>query len=173
MSHSEHTARVSRVYKPFLGFYFRTMSVTRPAVYLLCCVVLSTPSGVYTPHQVLMAQAVGANYVAPYLGRMSDGNVGTLEASLRELPSDNPTSNRSYGMQVALETVLSMQAAVDKAGSSMRILVASIRQAEQMAMLAAHVSCTWVVVLVGPKPKCMYQMLMLLVINVDSRVPGS
>lgn len=89
-----------------------------------------------------MAQAVGADYVAPYLGRMSDGDLGTLEASLRELPSGTPASNRPYGMQVALEAVLSMQAAVDKAGSAMRILVASIRQAEQMAVLAAHVSCT-------------------------------
>jgi hypothetical protein len=40
----------------------------------------------------------------------------------------------------AIEAVLSMQAAVDASGSNMRILVASIRAAEQMAILAANVS---------------------------------
>jgi transaldolase len=33
---------------------------------------------VYTPHQVLLAQAIGADYVAPYLGRMSDGDLSGL-----------------------------------------------------------------------------------------------
>lgn len=35
----------------------------------------------YTPHQVLLAQAVGADYAAPYLGRMSDGDLSGLLAS--------------------------------------------------------------------------------------------
>jgi transaldolase len=43
------------------------------------------PAGVYAPHQVLMAQAVGADYVAPYLGRMSDGDTTQLQLSHREL----------------------------------------------------------------------------------------
>lgn len=94
-----------------------------------------TITGVYAPHQVLLAQAVGADYVAPYLGRMSDGDITQLALSHRQLAfrKDAPEP-----MEAALEAVLSMQAAVDASGSSMRILVASIRAAEQMAILAAN-----------------------------------
>ncbi len=40
--------------------------------------------GVYAPHQVLLAQAVGADYVAPYLGRMADGRSDLLLRSNRQ-----------------------------------------------------------------------------------------
>lgn len=38
-------------------------------------------AGVYTTHQVLLAQAVGADYVAPYLGRMADKYVEQVKSS--------------------------------------------------------------------------------------------
>lgn len=77
-----------------------------------------TVTGVYAPHQALLAQAVGADYVAPYLGRMADAAAG--------------------GMPAALDQVAAMAGAARRSGSGMRVLVASIRSAADMAALAAR-----------------------------------
>lgn len=72
-----------------------------------------TMTAVYASHQALSAAALGADYAAPYLGRMNDaGRDGAGE-------------------------IAAMQAMVRSAGSAMRILVASLRSAEDLARLAA------------------------------------
>eukprot|EP00960_Hanusia_phi_P036678 752456-Hanusia_phi.AAC.3 len=68
----------------------------------------------YSPHQVLTSVSAGAEYVAPYLGRMNDAG--------------------RDGMQ----SVADMQKIVDGMRSKTRVLVASIRDADQLAMLAAR-----------------------------------
>ncbi len=40
-----------------------------------------TITGLYTPQQALLAQAAGAAYAAPYLGRMADGHLTRGTAS--------------------------------------------------------------------------------------------
>jgi transaldolase len=66
----------------------------------------------YEAHQVLIAAALGARYVAPYLGRISDaGRDG--HAELR-------------AMQQCLEAL----------GSTTRLLVASLRQPQDLSQLA-------------------------------------
>lgn len=72
-----------------------------------------TMTAVYAAHQALSAAAIGADYAAPYLGRMNDaGRDGFAE-------------------------IAAMQAMVASAGSAMRILVASLREAGDLARLAA------------------------------------
>jgi transaldolase len=101
---------------------------------------------VYEIRQALIAQAAGADYVAPYLGRIADGIRATF-------PQINPSetfddlSPEEYqreldkaAMESALDAVTAMQAAVTATGSQMRVLVASIRNASDMATLAARVS---------------------------------
>jgi len=67
----------------------------------------------YAQQQALIAGSVGAEYVAPYLGRMDDaGKDGFLECT-------------------------QMQAITDGIGSETRILVASIRRVDQLSSLAA------------------------------------
>ncbi|MFM7312125.1 MAG: transaldolase family protein [Cyanobium sp.] len=67
----------------------------------------------YAVHQVLIAAALGARYVAPYLGRISDsGRDGHAE-------------------------LIAMQRCLDGVGSSTRLLVASLRQPDDLARLAA------------------------------------
>jgi len=67
----------------------------------------------YGREQALVAASVGAEYLAPYLGRMDDaGKDGLAECR-------------------------AMQATVDGLGSSTRIFVASIRTPEQLSSLAA------------------------------------
>ena len=46
-------------------------------------------------------------------------------------------------MEAALDAVAAMQSAVTNTGSGMRVLVASIRDASDMAALAARVSFQW------------------------------
>jgi transaldolase len=73
-----------------------------------------TLTGVYAVPQVLIAAALGAEYAAPYLGRIHDtGRHGCTEVS-------------------------EMQRSLDGICSSTRLLVASIRRAEDMATLAAQ-----------------------------------
>ena len=65
--------------------------------------VATTMTGIHCPHQAFTAMAMGADYAAPYLGRMNDAGrdgFGAIEAMLR--------------MTTASE-------------SAMRILVASVR----------------------------------------------
>lgn len=73
-----------------------------------------TLTAVFTPGQVLAAAAAGAAYAAPYLGRLDDaGRDGRA-------------------------TVLAMHALLRGTGSPLRLLVASLRSAEQVAELAAQ-----------------------------------
>jgi transaldolase len=68
----------------------------------------------YEPAQVLAAIAIGADYIAPYLGRISDlGRDGHAE-------------------------LIRMQRAVDELGASLRLLVASLRSPDDLARLAAE-----------------------------------
>ncbi len=73
-----------------------------------------TMTAVYAAHQALSAAALGADYAAPYLGRMNDaGRDGQGEiAAMRDM--------------------------VAASGSRMRILVASLRSAEDLSRLAAR-----------------------------------
>ena len=72
-----------------------------------------TMTAAYAPHQVLVAASIGANYIAPYLGRMNDAG------------------------RDGLGTIVSMQETVEELESDMRILVASVRTVAEMAKLAA------------------------------------
>jgi transaldolase len=68
----------------------------------------------YEPAQVLLAAAVGADYIAPYLGRISDmGRDGHAE-------------------------LIRMQRCVTELRSPLRLLVASLRQSDDLARLAAE-----------------------------------
>lgn len=102
-------------------------------------------AGVYKIRQALMAQAVGADYVAPYVGRIADG----ICAKYQQDPEDWQQYQQEYqaaAMESAIDAVAAMQAAVEATGSSMRVLVASIRSAADMGSLAARVSmgcCNW------------------------------
>ena len=73
-----------------------------------------TLTAVYAVHQVLIAAALGASYAAPYLGRISDsGKDGLAE-------------------------VANMQKILHSINSPTRLLTASIRQIEDIAVLAAQ-----------------------------------
>ncbi|MCP9780031.1 MULTISPECIES: transaldolase family protein [Cyanobium] len=68
----------------------------------------------YEPHQVLIAAALGVAYIAPYLGRIQDqGRNGLAE-------------------------VVTMQRCLAGLGSSVRLLVASLRQPSELSHLAAE-----------------------------------
>lgn len=69
-------------------------------------------TAVYAAHQVLPAMAAGAHYIAPYLGRMNDAGRDGFEA------------------------VAAMQRAIASSGSSLRILVASLRDPVAATRLA-------------------------------------
>ncbi|HBB31393.1 MAG TPA: transaldolase [Cyanobacteria bacterium UBA8803] len=71
-----------------------------------------TLTGVYAVHQVLIAAALGADYAAPYLGRINDlGRNGRDE-------------------------IVTMQQAIAGVSSATRILVASIRSVDDITFLA-------------------------------------
>jgi transaldolase len=68
----------------------------------------------YEPAQVLLAAALGADYIAPYLGRIGDlGRDGHGE-------------------------LVRMQRCVEGVGSTLRLLVASLRSPDDLARLAAE-----------------------------------
>lgn len=71
-----------------------------------------TMTGVYARHQVLLATSLGAEYAAPYLGRISD-------------------SGRN-----GRDDLAQMQQALNAVGSNMKLLVASIREVEDIVFLA-------------------------------------
>ncbi|PZD72304.1 Transaldolase [Acaryochloris thomasi RCC1774] len=71
-----------------------------------------TMTGVYARHQVLLATSLGAEYAAPYLGRITD-------------------SGRN-----GRDDLAQMQQALDGVGSDMKLLVASIRAVEDIVFLA-------------------------------------
>ncbi|GIL68687.1 hypothetical protein Vafri_21926 [Volvox africanus] len=75
-----------------------------------------TMTAMYTSSQVLLAQSVGAEYAAPYLGRMND----------------------AYGNNQGYKEVVQMQRILTTQKARTRLLVASIRDAFTMASLAAE-----------------------------------
>lgn len=84
----------------------------RTAALLLARDVRVTLTACYGPSQVLAAAGVGATYVAPYLGRISDsGADGCAEVS-------------------------KMQRCLDGVGATTRLLVASLRSVEEILTLA-------------------------------------
>jgi transaldolase len=91
-----------------------TQTGTAAAVKLIRDGVRVTLTGVYAAPQVLIAAAIGAEYAAPYLGRIHD-------------------SGRN-----GCEILGTMQRSLDGTHSNTRLLVASIRRAEDMATLAAQ-----------------------------------
>ncbi|MCL6526256.1 MAG: hypothetical protein K6T57_05160 [Thermaceae bacterium] len=71
-------------------------------------------TAVYAPFQALLAAAVNAAYVAPYLGRMNDAGRDGLGA------------------------IQQMAAALKATGSATEILAASVRSSEDLTRLATH-----------------------------------
>jgi transaldolase len=87
---------------------------TQAASQLITQGIRTTLTGVYAVHQVLIAAAVGADYAAPYLGRINDlGRNGR-------------------------EDLVTMQQAIIGVKSDTRILVASIRSVEDILFLATQ-----------------------------------
>ena len=87
---------------------------TEAASQLITQGIRVTLTGVYAVHQVLIAAALGADYAAPYLGRINDlGRNGR-------------------------DDLVAMQRAIKGVGSPTRILVASIRSVEDIAFLATQ-----------------------------------
>ena len=81
---------------------------------LIAADVPVTFTACYEVHQVLIAAALGAAYIAPYLGRIGDqGRDGHRE-------------------------LVAMQRSLDGLGSSVRLLVASLRQPGDLGHLAAE-----------------------------------
>ncbi|MFM7086898.1 MAG: transaldolase family protein [Cyanobium sp.] len=75
--------------------------------------VAVTFTACYEVHQVLLAAALGARYIAPYLGRISDSG--------RDGPAE----------------LIAMQRCLAGVGSSTRLLVASLRRPQELSQLAA------------------------------------
>ena len=100
-----------------------------------------TVTAVYAAHQALLARAAGADYVAPYLGRMGDAlgadaalcEVAAMQAAMRAglAPGDG------YGAGAGSHNGAQQQAPRPPPPPP-RVLVASIRAASQMAELAAR-----------------------------------
>ena len=80
---------------------------------LIAAAVPVTFTACYEAPQVLLAAALGAHYIAPYLGRITD------------LGGDGPAE------------LVTMQRALDGVGSSTRLLVASLRSPTDLSRLAA------------------------------------
>jgi transaldolase len=91
-----------------------TQAGTTAAVTLIRQGIRVTLTGVYAIPQVMIAAAIGAEYAAPYLGRIHD-------------------SGRN-----GCEDLAAMQRSLDGIDSPTRLLVASIRRVEDIATLAAH-----------------------------------
>ena len=87
---------------------------TTAAAVLVAEGIRVTMTAVYEVPQVLVAAALGAEYAAPYLGRITDGE------------------------RNGRETLAQMQQALDGVQSSTRILTASIRDVEDIAYLATQ-----------------------------------
>ena len=73
-----------------------------------------TLTAVHASHQVLTAISLGADYIAPYLGRMTDAG------------------------QKGIEEIIAMQKIIDETESTLQLLVASIRQIDDVVTLAQH-----------------------------------
>ena len=91
-----------------------TKDGTQAASQLIAQGIRITLTGVYAVHQVLIAAALGADYAAPYLGRINDlGRNGR-------------------------DDLVAMQREIAGVGSTTRILVASIRSVDDIAFLATQ-----------------------------------
>ncbi|MBW4522668.1 MAG: transaldolase [Scytolyngbya sp. HA4215-MV1] len=91
-----------------------TQRGTTAAAQLIAQGLRITLTGVYAPHQVLIAAALGAEYAAPYLGRINDlGRDGRAD-------------------------LITMQQAIAGVKSSLRLLVASIRSVADITCLATQ-----------------------------------
>lgn len=87
---------------------------TQAASVLIAQGIRITLTAVYAVHQVLIAASLGADYAAPYLGRINDlGRNGR-------------------------DDLVAMQNAIAGVGSATRILVASIRSVDDIAFLATQ-----------------------------------
>jgi transaldolase len=87
---------------------------TEAASELIAQGIRVTLTGVYAVHQVLIAAALGADYAAPYLGRINDlGRNGR-------------------------DDLVAMHREIVGVGSATRILVASIRSVDDIAFLATQ-----------------------------------
>ncbi len=91
-----------------------TQGGTAAAAQLIGQGVRVTLTGIYEVHQVLIGAALGAEYVAPYLGRIND-----------------------FGRN-GREILAAMQQALNGVGSHTRILAASIREVDDIAALATQ-----------------------------------
>ncbi|MEL6157652.1 MAG: transaldolase family protein [Cyanobacteria bacterium J06623_5] len=91
-----------------------TQQGTTAAASLIRSGIPVTLTAIYAARQVLIAAAIGASYVAPYLGRMNDaGRAGRRE-------------------------VATMQQMLNGVGSQTRVLTASIREIEDISVLSAQ-----------------------------------
>ena len=100
-----------------------------------------TLTAVYEPAQALVGAAVGCEYVAPYLGRITDGGEKMGGAGgpffFVSVSLNPPFSPLFFPGRDGLAEVASMQAALESVGSATRLLVASIRSARDVVSLAA------------------------------------
>jgi len=91
--------------------------VTREGTKAAACLIQSGVrvclTACYNSHQAIVAAGLGAEYMAPYLGRMTDNDKDGMEECLK------------------------MQEIVRGMGSTTRVLVASIRDVDSMAALMA------------------------------------
>ncbi len=91
-----------------------TLIGTEVAAQLIADQIRVTLTGVYAVHQALTAAAIGADYAAPYLGRIND--------------------NGGNGRQ----DLVAMQQSVKNTGRTVRILTASIRSIEDITYLTGQ-----------------------------------
>ncbi|MBM5806558.1 MAG: transaldolase [Cyanobacteria bacterium M_surface_10_m2_179] len=110
------------------------LPITRPgaaaARALIAEAIPVTFTACYEPAQVLLAAALGADYIAPYLGRISDqGRDGHAELISMQRIVD--TVNKANTVNRA-NTSAAAQA------SSLRLLVASLRSPDDLARLASE-----------------------------------
>ncbi len=87
---------------------------TTAAAHLIASHIPVTLTAVYAVHQVLIAAAIGASYAAPYLGRINDSG------------------------QDGRAVLTQMQQALTGVRSQTRLLSASIREIEEISVLAAQ-----------------------------------
>jgi transaldolase len=102
-----------------------------------------TITAVYTAHQALLAQALGADYAAPYVGRMADaaGSASEAEAEVaamaRAARLPGPTTRGPAAGAGGAGRMMKQQEEQGTEDRQMRVLVASLRDAATMARLAA------------------------------------
>lgn len=87
---------------------------TEVAAQLIADQIRVTLTGVYAVHQALTAAAIGADYAAPYLGRINDlGGNGRQD-------------------------LVAMQQSIKNTGKTVRLLTASIRSIDDITYLTGH-----------------------------------